>query len=389
MRISVTSAARVLLVKHFMIPKRRLSSSISQHCLRNEMTTKTRLLADSLTISDQETPEIRIQRRMALARAITLVESTVPDHKTQASLLLTFILQQQQQQQHRNDCFRLGIAGPPGAGKSTFIEALGKYVLHELPNNHAQKLFAPSKLAVLCIDPSSSITGGSILGDKTRMTELSRHDRAFVRPSANGGTFGGLSAYTHDVVSLCSAASYDCCIVETVGLGQSEVEVVHSVDILLLIIPPGGGDQLQGVKKGIVEVADVIMINKADGNLMTVARNTAADYRSAMTFMRHKHDKWLTPPVILASSRTGEGISEVWNQISRYRSIMMEGGDLAEKRRQQSRYWMWKNLQNLVSERTRTDPELRRTAETMEAALTMGRITPRAAASELLNCLMQ
>lgn len=355
------------------------------------MTTTTRLLADSLTISDPETPEIRIQRRMALARAITLVESTAPNHKTQASLLLTFILEQQhQQRQQQHDCFRLGIAGPPGAGKSTFIEALGKYVLHDLPNtHHSPKLFSPSKLAVLCIDPSSSITGGSILGDKTRMTELSRHDRAFVRPSANGGTFGGLSAYTHDVVSLCSAASYDCCIVETVGLGQSEVEVVHSVDMLLLIIPPGGGDQLQGVKKGIVEVADIIMINKADGNLMPAARNTAADYRSAMTFMRHKHDKWLTPPVVLASSRTGEGISQVWHEISQYRSIMMEGGDLAEKRRQQSRYWMWKNLLNLVSERTRTDPELRRTAETMEAALGKGRITPRAAASELLNCLTQ
>jgi LAO/AO transport system kinase len=373
------------LVHHinFQTTVKRCVSSITPS-LQDQMTTNTRLLAESLTILEPETPEILLRRRMALARAITLVESTAPSHKKQADLLLTHLLQKQ------HDCFRLGITGPPGAGKSTFIEALGNYVLNDLPSkeDNTQSLFSPSRLAVLCIDPSSSVTGGSILGDKTRMTELSRHHKAYVRPSANGGTFGGLSAYTHDVVSLCAAASYDWCVVETVGLGQSEIEVVHSVDMLLLIVPPGGGDQLQGVKKGIVEVADAIMINKADGNLLPAARNTTADYRGAMNFMRQKHEQWKVPPVLLASSLTGEGIPEVWNEISRYRTIMMQGGELAEKRRQQSRYWMWKNLQKLISERARVDPALRQTAEKMEIALSKGTITPRVAASELLASLI-
>jgi len=384
-RKTLAWTAKVLLSKENTgIPKRCVSSLSTTPIIVDQMNEKTRKLADSLTLADPETPELRLRRRMALARAITLIESTSPTHKKQADLLLTHLLQKN----HRKECFRIGIAGPPGAGKSTFIEAMGIYVLNDLPKDDANMLFSPSKLAVLCIDPSSTITGGSILGDKTRMAELSRHDRAYVRPSSNGGTFGGLSAYTHDVVSLCSSASYDCCIVETVGLGQSEVEVADSVDMLLLVIPPGGGDQLQGVKKGIVEVADAIMVNKADGNLLIAARNTASDYRGATCFMRHRHDLWRTPPVLLASAHTGEGIPEVWKEISRYRSIMMKGGDFAEKRRHQSRYWMWKNLHNMITERTHTDPELRRTAEDLEVALDKGSITPRTAAAKLLESLI-
>lgn len=247
--------------------------------------------------------------------------------------------------------------------------------------------YKPNKLAVVCVDPSSSVTGGSILGDKTRMMELSRHKRAYVRPSSNGGTFGGLSAYTHDVVSLCQAASYDLCIVESVGLGQSEVEIAQSVDMLVLIIPPGGGDELQGVKKGIMEVADLVLVNKADGNLLQAARSTKVEYLCATKFLRPKTQGWTTP-VLLTSAYTGEGIDKVWSKISEFRRLLEETGDLTEKRRQQATYWMWKNLQNCIMEKTRKDSHLQKTAHEMERALNEGTITPRVAASTLLESLV-
>jgi LAO/AO transport system kinase len=213
--------------------------------------------------------------------------------------------------------------------------------------------------------------------------------QSFVRPSANGGTFGGLSAYTHDVVSLCQAADYRLVLVETVGLGQSEVEVAESVDMLLLVVPPGGGDELQGVKKGIVEVADMLLVTKADGNLLAAANSTAAEYKSAMKFQRQRYQNWGPPPVILTSAVTGDGIDKVWKEICKFRSAMIETNELQRKRQRQAKYWMWKNLQNLITAKTKEDAQLQKAAHDMELALLDGTITPRVAAAELLDSLLK
>ena len=245
------------------------------------------------------------------------------------------------------------------------------------------------KLAVVCIDPSSTVTGGSILGDKTRMMELSRNKHAYVRPSANGGTFGGLAAYTDDVVSLCKAANYDFVIVETVGLGQSEVEISKSVDMMVLVLPPAGGDELQGVKKGIMEVADLIVVNKADGMLLPAARRTAADYQAAAKFMRAAHEDWARPPVLLVSAETHDGLDEMWSKIEEFRQIMTDNGYLEAKRKDQAHYWMWKNLQKLIEERTKNNDDLKETALEMQVRLDKGQITPRVAAIKLMDSLLR
>lgn len=355
----------------------------------SEMTEFTQHLLDELTLKE-ENSLTRFRKRLALARAITLVESKNASHRQQADLLLTSLLANSCN--NNSSTFRLGIAGPPGAGKSTWIETFGNMLLKEKEKDYTTNVdntvsFNPSKLAVVCVDPSSTVTGGSILGDKTRMLELSRHEKAYIRPSSNGGTFGGLSAYTHDVVSLCQAASYELVIVESVGLGQSEVEIAQSVDMLILIVPPGGGDELQGVKKGIMEVADMLIVNKADGSLLQAARSTASEYRAAVHFLRPRMEGWSTP-VVLTSAYTGTGVDYVWQKIMQFRTKMVETGELQEKRKRQSRYWMWKNLQNLILQQTKNDAVLRKTAEAMERALDAGAITPRVAAARLLDSLV-
>lgn len=248
-------------------------------------------------------------------------------------------------------------------------------------------------MAVVCIDPSSAVTGGSILGDKTRMTELSRHERAYVRPSPTKTVLGGLAAYTDDVVSLCQVAGYDFVIVETVGLGQSEIEVKESVDLLVLMIPPAGGDQLQGIKKGIVEVADMIVVTKADGDFIQSAKHTAADYTSALRMMPRTGlvslPGWEIPPVVMVSSQDNIGLERIWDKICLFRSLMVESGELESKRQRQSRYWMWKSVQNLILLQTKNDPILREKALTLEELLSQGKTTPRVAATELLESLVQ
>jgi LAO/AO transport system kinase len=327
---------------------------------------------------ESESPQ---QQRLALSKAITLVESKLPRHQEQANLLLHHLLLLPNEAQDRpSRSFRLGIAGPPGAGKSTLIEIFGMSLLKK---KHADKL------AVVCIDPSSTVTGGSILGDKTRMMELSRNKHAYVRPSANGGTFGGLAAYTDDVVSLCKAANYDFVIVETVGLGQSEVEISKSVDMMVLVLPPAGGDELQGVKKGIMEVADLIVVNKADGMLLPAARRTAADYQAAAKFMRAAHEDWARPPVLLVSAETHDGLDEMWSKIEEFRQIMTDNGYLEAKRKDQAHYWMWKNLQKLIEERTKNNDDLKETALEMQVRLDKGQITPRVAAIKLMDSLLR
>jgi LAO/AO transport system kinase len=306
--------------------------------------------------------------------------------------------------------FRLGIAGPPGVGKSTFVDAFGQYILslHDDETRHKQNEFVPSKIAVLCIDPSSHLTGGSILGDKTRMSNLSYHPRAYIRPSPSSGTLGGLGAYTFDAVSLCELAGYELTIVETVGVGQSEVELAECCDLFLLLLAPGGGDELQGSKKGIVEVADVLVVNKADGDLEKAARKTASEYRKAMGLLRKPVGWWgasqgrecessedstdskqpAAPPVLLVSAKTGLGIPELFNTILLYRNYAQTSGYLMEKRRKQNRYWMWKYLRERLLETTQQDKRVKRKAKEIEHDLDSGLIAPRNAAKELWSSIV-
>jgi len=356
-------------------------------------------LSDS-TSSGVEKETLILQKRVALSRAITLIESQSPTHMQQADLLLNHVVKLRGEKsthvsgngdesdimEQKGKAFRVGIAGAPGSGKSSLIESLGTHILDNCYQGDDGKCsFTPEKIAVVCIDPSSSITGGSILGDKTRMMELSRHPRAFVRPSPSKGVLGGLSSYTNDVVSLCEAAGYELVLVETVGLGQSEVDVSQAVDMLVLIVSPGGGDGLQGAKKGILEVADMLVVNKADGPLLSAARVTAADYKGATHFFKSRMEGWETPPVLLASAETKDGLEAVWKEICRYRKIAIHNNVLRQKRSEQAHFWMWKYVQELITNKMKSDEKMRTTAEELETALVQGSIAPRAAATKLLG----
>jgi LAO/AO transport system kinase len=356
----------------FPVGQLRLVSSLSASSCWQSMTELTRKLALSIT---NDGP---IHRRVALSRAITLMESKKAQKKQQADYLLTYLLSQRPEAQEPT--LRIGFAGPPGAGKSTLIEAFGMYLLKENPE---------LQLAAVCIDPASEISGGSILGDKTRMTELSRQDRAYVRPSSNSCVIGGLAAYTDDVVTTLSAAGYPLVLVETVGLGQSEVEVAQSVDILILLLPPGGGDELQGVKKGIVELAHILAVTKADGNLLAAAKSTAGDYKGAVRVLQlgsssNSENVW-QPRVLLTSAVKQEGLDKLWEAIQDYREHLTTTGKWEERRQKQAKYWMWKQFTRMMQYRILQDPELAQHAQELESELLQGHLTPRVAAQELLD----
>jgi LAO/AO transport system kinase len=282
-----------------------------------------------------------------------------------------------------------------GAGKSTLIEALGKHILGLSDNGNDNKsdnasdetIWVPEKLAVLCIDPSSVRSGGSILGDKTRMQELSRHPRSYVRPAPTSGMLGGLSEASPEIITLCQVGGYDLTIVETVGVGQSEIELEECVDCMVLALPPAGGDSLQGAKKGIMEACHLIIVTKADGNLLPAAKATAADYKGALPFLDTYNTKEDRPKVLLVSSANGNGLKELWEEICNFRRHRMETGKLEERRKEQATYWMWKHLQTLVLRRTKEDAVLRVKAEELNKKLAAGRMTPRLAAEELLQSL--
>ncbi len=265
-------------------------------------------------------------QRRALAKAITLVESTRADHQGEAQELLARILPQ------TGKSIRLGFTGTPGVGKSTFIEAFG---LHLTAFGH--------KVAVLAVDPSSSRTGGSILGDKTRMEMLSKDPNAFIRPSPSGGTLGGVARRTREAMLLCEAAGYDVVLIETVGVGQSEIAVSEMVDMFLLMLSPGGGDDLQGIKRGIMELADLVIVNKADGDLKSAAMRAAADYKSALLLMRPKTSCW-TASVVLASALKAQGLDQVWEKIQAFEFVMKDGGALDQMRGEQAKAWMWSEI---------------------------------------------
>ena len=309
--------------------------------------------------------------RQALAKAITLLESQSPKLQAQANALLLYLQRETAAATTTIPSIRIGLAGAPGAGKSTLVEALGKYLL-SLPipssssnNNNNQQDHPPSsssstpaafriiphRLGVVCVDPSSVVHGGSILGDKTRMPTLSAaHERVYVRPApSTAGTLGGLAGErTHDTLALLTDyAGYNVCLLETVGLGQSEVEIAQCVDVTVLCIPPGGGDSLQGVKKGILEVADVLCVTKADGNLLAAAQSTAADYKGALQITDNMGGT-LRRRVVLTSSETGQGLDQLWQAIESFVQERWESGAFDRKRTEQKDYWMWKSFNTLV-----------------------------------------
>ncbi len=305
--------------------------------------------------------------RRALARAITLVESTRPDHRNESDELLAEIIA------HTGRSIRVGISGAPGAGKSTLIETLG---LNLVAAGH--------RVAVLAVDPSSTLSGGSILGDKTRMDELVRQEEAFIRPSPTGGTLGGVARRTREAMLCCEAAGFDVVIVETVGVGQSEVAVESMVDCFALIITPGGGDELQGIKRGIVELADLVIVNKADGDMVAVAKSTSADYANALHLLRPKTNAW-NARTVLCSALEKRGIDDVWTAIADHQETIRASGDLAIRRSEQSRSWLWSEISESLIDRLRADAQVAAVIAEVEAAVVAGTLPASVAATRVLD----
>ncbi|CCD93165.1 putative LAO/AO transport system kinase, argK family [Bradyrhizobium sp. ORS 375] len=312
---------------------------------------------------------IRSGSRAALARAITLVESRRADHQAAARELVQALLPQ------TGNAIRVGVTGSPGVGKSTTIDALGMYLIEQ-----------GQKVAVLAVDPSSARTGGSILGDKTRMARLSHHEHAFIRPSPSSGTLGGVAAKTREAMLLCEAAGFDVVLVETVGIGQSETAVCDMTDFFLALMLPGGGDELQGIKKGLVELADMIAINKADGDNVKRANITAADYRGALHLLAPRSEHW-HPPVVTYSAMAGTGIAELWQKVLEHRKAMIASGEFAARRRDQQVKWMWTMLEQRLMARLRTDPSIRSKVKKLETDVAEGRVAPALAAEQLAEML--
>ena len=331
--------------------------------------------SSELPVSDPQTESLAegvlAGQRRALARAITLVESTRSDHRAVASALL------QRLAPHAGNSVRLGISGVPGVGKSTFIEAFGIHVID-----------AGHRVAVLSIDPSSAISGGSILGDKTRMEELSRRSEAYIRPSPSGNTLGGIARRTREVMLLCEAAGFDVILVETVGVGQSETKVAEMTDMFLLLLLPGGGDELQGIKRGIMELADLVLVNKADGDLEATAGRSAAEYRSALQLLHPRSAHWKVP-VRTCSARSGQGIDTAWQNVLDYRDTLQNSGEFDARRAAQARAWMWSEVKERLLAALQEAPEVRRRIPELEAAVSEGRMPATLAARELLELFLK
>jgi LAO/AO transport system kinase len=307
--------------------------------------------------------------RRGLARAITLIESTRSADQDAAEALITSILPR------TGRTIRIGISGAPGVGKSTFIETFGQHLTG-----------LGKKVAVFAIDPSSRRSGGSILGDKTRMEKLSRDPNAFIRPSPAGTTLGGVARRTRESILIAEAAGFDVVLVETVGIGQSETAVADMTDLFVLLASPGGGDDLQGIKRGVMELADVLIVTKADGDLLPAARRAEANYQMAFHLMRPKH-LGLYPKVLTVSSFEGTGISAAWIEMAAIHAALAADSRLSALRAEQARRWFWGEVQTVVSEMILSNVHLSAEAEALEKSVTEGRATPYGAARSLLAAI--
>jgi LAO/AO transport system kinase len=327
------------------------------------------LLAVTVSAIETLAAEVRSGSRRALAKAITLVESARADHQAEAQALLERLLP------HTGAAARIGISGVPGVGKSTFIEAFGLYLTG-----------SGKRVAVLAVDPSSARSGGSILGDKTRMARLSVDPNAFIRPSPSRGSLGGVARRTREAMLVCEAAGYDVVIVETVGVGQSEITVASMVDFFLVLMLAGAGDELQGIKKGIMEIADALAVNKCDGDNLPRCERTASELRAALRLFRHASPHW-DPPVVTVSALENRGMDQVWGVVGQHRAALEPVGELAAKRRQQQQAWLWSMLREGLEDHFRARTDVQQLLPELEAAVAAGAVTPTAAAHRLLALL--
>lgn len=305
--------------------------------------------------------------RVILSRAITLIESTLPEHQDLAQQIIEKCLA------HAGQSIRVGITGTPGVGKSTFIESFGQQVIS-----------LGHQLAVLAIDPSSQVSRGSILGDKTRMSVLSTHDKAFVRPSPAGRSLGGVAQKTRETIILCEAAGFDTILVETVGVGQSEIAVHSMVDFFLLLLLPGAGDELQGIKRGIVEMADLITVNKADGDRIDAAKRAKREYRNALHLFPAKENNWI-PKVVTCSALSGTGMDEIWKILSDFKQQTQANGCFEQRRQAQAKNWLHETIQQQLQTLFYQHPTVKKELEHIETALLNGELSGFQGAKHLLK----
>jgi LAO/AO transport system kinase len=312
---------------------------------------------------------IRAGDRAVLSRAITQIESKRADHRRSAAALMQALVGA------TGKAVRVGVTGAPGVGKSTTIDTLGTMLTKQ-----------GRKVAVLAVDPSSRRTGGSILADKTRMARLANDANAFIRPSPASGTLGGVAARTRETMLLCEAAGYDVVLVETIGVGQSEIAVADMTDFFLLLMLPGAGDELQGLKKGVVELADMIAVNKADGDNVARAKVAAAEYRAALHILTPRSANW-SPPVVTYSALTGEGVAALWAHVLDHREKLTAAGELASRRAEQQVKWMWAMLEERLFAPLRSDRAIKAALASIEAEVAAGTLAPAAAVDKIVGML--
>jgi LAO/AO transport system kinase len=314
-----------------------------------------------------ELEQILQGNRRAIAKAITLLESTRPESFEQGQELLESLLP------HAGKALRIGITGVPGVGKSTFIEAIGLFLIKQ---GH--------RVAVLAVDPSSQLTGGSIMGDKTRMNELAQHPHAFIRPSPSSGILGGVARKTRETMLICEAAGYDVVIVETVGVGQSETMVASMVDLFLLLMLPNAGDELQGIKKGVLELADLVVVNKSDGEQETLAKTAQSEYRKALHLLPSSKNSW-TPQILRCSALEKRGIDKIWDSVKSFREALQNSGEWEKQRRSQTGKWMWSLVEEGLLTNFRNHPNLQKQIPVLEKEVESGNMLPTTAARKLLD----